>query len=288
MKITETSIRNILTRTSGFLETVASHSLQPYAGCSFGNSLCGAGCYVQHNRFITKGRAWGGFLDVRTNAAASYLANVNLARAQAEAAGIPFTIFMSSSTDPFLPQERRYGITKQVLDAMMDEPPDRLIVQTHSPLVAEYAGLLQSLSCRCSVQVNVSIETDRKSIPGLPPHSSPPRRRLDACRLLSQQGIETVVCVSPLLPIEHPREFFHQISQVAHAVVIDHFIGGDGSQNGFRTRQTLLVAAIEAVDPNAATLAYREQMVEIARHFLPGRVGVSIDGFAGRYLELHN
>jgi hypothetical protein len=67
--ITETTVKNILTRTSGYLRTVTSHSLQPYRGRTFGNSLCGVGCYVQHNGHVLQGRPWGGFLEVRTNAA---------------------------------------------------------------------------------------------------------------------------------------------------------------------------------------------------------------------------
>jgi hypothetical protein len=62
LTLTETTVRSILTRTSGYLTTVSSHSLQPYRGCTFGNALCGVGCYVQHNPWVTKGRSWGSFL----------------------------------------------------------------------------------------------------------------------------------------------------------------------------------------------------------------------------------
>src|SRR2546428_3636792 len=67
-----TTVKQILTRCSGFLLTVASHSLNPYQGCAIGNFLCGAGCYVRHNFYVTKGRPWGSFVDVRTNAAEVY------------------------------------------------------------------------------------------------------------------------------------------------------------------------------------------------------------------------
>jgi hypothetical protein len=40
-----------------------------------------------------------------------------------------------------------------------------------------------------------------------------------------------------------------------------------------------------AVDPESVTLDYRDRMVAVARRFLPGRVGVGSDGFAGRFLE---
>jgi hypothetical protein len=79
IQITETTIKKMLTRAEGFLRNnegaavVSSHSLHPYCGCTFGNSLCGVGCYVRSNINLTKGREWGGFLEVRTNAAQSYL-----------------------------------------------------------------------------------------------------------------------------------------------------------------------------------------------------------------------
>jgi DNA repair photolyase len=128
-----------------------------------------------------------------------------------------------------------------------------------------------------------SIESDRDSLPGLPPSASPVEKRLDACRQLRALGLFTVVTVAPLLPIEDPPRFFERIAAVADAVVIDHYIEGDGSKAGTRTLQTRLPEAIAAVDPEAATLAYRDRIVEIARRAMPGRVGVSATGFAGAY-----
>src|SRR5204863_9456355 len=112
------TVKNVLTRTTGFLREVTSHSLQPYRGCTFGNALCGVGCYVQHSRHITQGRRWGGFLEVRTNAAESYLANCDRERRWAERRNEAFSIFCSSATDPFVPQEFQYGVTRGILDAM--------------------------------------------------------------------------------------------------------------------------------------------------------------------------
>ena len=283
MTVTETTIGNILTRTTGYLRTVASHSLQPYRGCSYGNALCGVGCYVQHSRHILQGRPWGSFLEVRTNAADSYREHVDRERLWAARRGERFTIFCSSATDPFVPQEPRYGITAALLHAMCDHPPDRLILQTHSHLVATAADLLARLSSMCDVRVHVSIETDREHIPGLPPHASPIARRFDACRALKDRGLFTVVTVAPLLPIAEPDAFFQRISECADAVVLDHYIGGDGSPDGRRTEQTPLPAAMRAIDAASLTLEYRDRMADIVRRVLPGRVGLGADGFAGRY-----
>jgi DNA repair photolyase len=281
--VSETTVRNVLTRTSGYLKSVTSHSLQPYRGCTLGNSLCGVGCYVRHNGHVLRGREWGGFLEVRTNAAASYRENYERERRWAERNRGRFSVFLSSSTEPFLPQESRHGVTRSVLEAMCDLPPEELVLQTHSHTVADHVSLLQELASRCSLRVHVSIETDRESLPGLPPHASSVEKRFDACAKLQAGGLRTVVTVSPLLPIEDPERFFARISDTADAVVIDHFIEGDGSPDGSRTQRTQLPAAMEALHAGSTTLEYRDQIVAVARRRLPGRVGVNIGGFAGRY-----
>jgi DNA repair photolyase len=284
MEVLTTTIRNILTRTSGFLTTVASHSAQPYRGCSFGRSLCGVGCYVRHNHHLTRGRPWGEFLEVRANAGASYLENVAGERRWARRTRGSFAVFLSSSTEPFLAQEARLGATRGLLEAMLREPPDRLILQTHTHRVTDYLELHRELAARCELRVHISIETDRERLPGLPPHASPVARRFEAAALLKAAGIRTVITVSPLLPIADPEAFFARAARSADAVVIDHFIEGDGTPDGRRTLATPLPRAMAALDPGSVRLDYRDAMVEVARRHLPGRVGVNIDGFAGRYL----
>ncbi len=284
LALTTTRVKSILTRSSGYLKTVCSHSLQPYRGCSFGNSLCGVGCYVRHNPFVTRGAAWGSFLEVRENAAAAYSSRWDRERRWARANRGRFSVFMSSATDPFVPHERRYGITLAVLHAMIENPPDELIIQTHSHLVAGYGDILSALSRRCSLRVHISIESDRNRLPGLPPPASSVARRFGAAAALGEVGIDVVITVSPLLPIADPAAFFRRIDAAADAVVIDHFIGGDGSMDGARTRRTPLPVAMAAVDPACLELAYRDTIVARALAIMPGRVGVGIDGFAGRLL----
>ena len=169
VSITETTIKNVLTRTTGFLRTVTTHSLQPYRGCTFGQSLCGVGCYVRHNGHILRGRDWGSFLEVRTNAADSYRSNVERESHWARDRSGRFSVFCSSATDPFVPQERRYEVTQSGLRAMIELPPDLLILQTHSDHVCDVIDLLRELSARCELRVHVSIESDRDRLPGLPP-----------------------------------------------------------------------------------------------------------------------
>lgn len=285
MQLSQAHVRNCLTRTSGYLQTVSSHSLQPYRGCALGRSLCGVGCYVQHNRWITHGRAWGGFVEVRTNAAEAYRQHHRHERDWARGSRGRFGIFLSSSTEPFQPAEGKYRVTQKVLEAMVDLPPDFLILQTHSHRVIQYAELYERLRRVCDLRFHISIETDREEMEGLPPHASSVEKRIEACVALRAAGHRVVVTVSPLLPMAGPERFFARLSEVADAVVIDHFIEGDGTPDGGRTRKTPLPVVMEALDPRSVSIRYRDQIVRIAQRFFPGRVGISIDGFAGRMLE---
>jgi len=282
VQIESVRIRKVLTRATGYLLPVVSHSLQPYRGCSFGNALCGVGCYVRHNAMLLRGRPWGGFLEVRENAAESYLEQAGAERRWARGKRGSFSIFLSSATDPFVPQEARYGVTRAVLRAMRGDPPDELVVQTHSHRVADALDLLRELDAVTRLRVHVTVETDRERIPGLPPHATPIERRLEAAARIREAGIRTVVTVSPLLPIASPDTFFARIAEAADAVVIDHFIGGDGTPDGRRTLATPVPAAMARLDARSTMLGYRDAMVAVAARYLPGRVGVGSEGFAGR------
>ncbi len=239
---------------------------------------------MQHNHYLTRGAEWGAFLDVRRNAAALYRKQFEKERAWGRKSRDQFSIFLSSSTDPFLPQERKEGITRSVLEAMLDRPPDELIIQTHSDRVLDCAGLLEQLDRKCNLRIHISIEGDRERLPGLPPPACSIDRRMEAASLLKRRGISVVITVAPLHPLADPIAFFTRIASCSDAVVIDHFIEGDGSKNGSRTQRTELPTAMEVVDSTCTSLDYREQIVALARGILPGRVGVSMEGFAGRYL----
>ncbi len=282
MEINAIACRSILTRTTGYLKEVCSHSLNPYAGCGFGRSACGEACYVRFNTWITKGRRWGGFVDVKTNAAAVYAQTVGKEKKWAHARGVAFGVFLSSSTDPWQPVERRFRITRQLLGAFLENPPDTLILQTHSTSILDDVATIEALSRRCDLRVQVSLEGDRDRLPGLAAPPSSLEARMHLLEELSRRGLATVACLAPLYPLREPEAFFARLSRTGiRAVVIDHFIEGDGSVNGARTLRTPLPEAMANVNPLSVTLSYRDRVAGIAMRYLP--VGISAAGFAGRY-----
>ena len=282
MKITETKCSSILTRTSGYLKEVCSHSLNPYIGCGYGNSSCGESCYVRFNQWLNRGREWGEFVDVKVNADEVYRNTAQAERRWAVQQGMPFSIFFSSSTDPWQPIERKFRVTRRILDAMLEETPDELILQTHSSMIAEDVERIISISGKCNLRVHLSIEGDRDSLPGLPSPPCSVDERIRLVKEFSSRGITIVVCMSPLYPLLDPDSFFFRLAESgASAVVIDHFIEGDGTQDGSRTRRTRLPLAIKSIDERALKLSYRTKIASTAMNYLP--VGISSSGFAGVY-----
>ncbi len=282
MEITEVQCQSILTRVGGYLKPVCSHSLNPYVGCGFGQSACGVGCYVRHNAWLTKGREWGSFVEVKTNAPEIYLKTCKAEQRWTHRRHQPFAIFFSSSTEPWQPAERQYRVTRRLLEAMRTHPPDELILQTHATAMQEDLPLVAALSSQCRLRVHVSIEGDIERLPGLPPPPATVQKRIELLRRLSESGIFAVACLSPLYPMQQPAAFFEQLAQAgASAVVIDHFIGGDGTAEGSRTWKTDLPRSMEAVDAESTRLEYRDRIAAIARNYLP--VGLSAAGFAGHY-----
>lgn len=281
MDVTEVECRSILTRAGGYLRNVCSHSLNPYMGCGFGRSACGVGCYVRHNTWITKGRDWGSFVDVKINAPDTYFKTYATEKRWAQRRG-PFTLFFSSSTEPWQPLEKQYRITRTLLEAMRMQPPDELILQTHSTAILDDLSQIAELSRHCRLRVHVSIEGDSERLPGMPPPPATVTGRIEVLRRLNVAGVFAVACLSPLYPMQQPETFFQTLAQAgADAVVIDHFIEGDGTPEGSRTWKTPLPDSMRAVDSASTRLEYRDRIAAIARHYLP--VGISAAGFAGKY-----
>jgi DNA repair photolyase len=283
MHVASAPARSILTPTGGFLLGFT-HTLNPYRGCSFGGALCGVYCYASETRYgKDRGEPWGGYLFAKSDAAALYRAEA----AKLRAAGAPLRIFMASVTDPYVPQEARLGLTRSILEAMALAPPDLLVLQTHTPGPLRDIDLLRRIAEHGRVVVQLTVETDRDRLPGLPPHATPLARRIEALGALRAAGLPTVAVVSPLLPLADEARFAAVLGERADAVILDHYLLGDGSPGGVRTqrrrahaKRTLPQVLVEEGLGEWATLERFWRVVEVFRLVIGSeRVGVSQDGF---------
>ncbi|TKD72569.1 SPL family radical SAM protein [Pseudalkalibacillus hwajinpoensis] len=216
--------RSILTKASGFLHGY-SHTLNPYAGCAFGCSYC----YVRRMPIaLFREEDWGEWVDIKENAVNLVKKEIPKARKKGKV-----SIFMSSSTDPYQPVENKTGLTRGLLEAMAEEPPDFLFLQTRSPLVSRDINLLKKLGSR--IMVSMTVETDLDSVRKIFAPSAPPiAARLKALKELSMEGIPVQAAIAPLLPCSD--EFPNKLSEVTNRITLDDFFMGDGS-GGKRTEQ---------------------------------------------------
>ena len=236
---------SILTPTGGFLAAGYTHTINVYQGCAFAGSLCGLYCYAQHNQWITKGRAWGLYGAKRRVGEAYRRDHDRIKRPRRGGPG-PLRIYMSSSTDPYIPQEKSLRLTRTLLEEMIERTPDVLVIQSHHTLVERDLDLIADLSARCVLWLSLTVETDMDRVPGFSPHASPPAHRLAVLEAFRARGIPTQATLSPLLPLADPPAFARALDAACDRVILDHYLIGDGSPGGWRTRKTGFPARLAA------------------------------------------
>jgi DNA repair photolyase len=273
--------KSILSPSRGFLGPGFTHTLNPYSGCAYAKTVCGLFCYAQHDVNITKHRPWR-LYGAKKNAASAYRVDYDRLKRPRRGGPKPLKIYMSSVTDPYVPQEQSEGITRSVLLEMLERPPDVLVIQTHATLVERDIEIIETLSNRCRLWVSVTVETDMDELPpGFPRHASLPSRRLETLGLFRRRGILTQATISPLLPFVDAIGFARRLDLACDRVILDHYLIGDGSKNGLRTKRTgfgeLLLAAGYGEWTRLEKLwEVRDVMIEVLG---PDRVLVSCAGF---------
>jgi DNA repair photolyase len=260
--------RSILTRTSGYLAGYT-HSLQPYVGCEFSCVYC----YV---REMTVQRAnpyrlpWSEWISPKLNAAEL------LRHAAGRGALADARIFCSSTTDPYVPLERRLALTRACLEVFAKTPPRLLVVQTRSPLIERDAELLAMIpGSWASVTVTTLDESTRRL---LEPDSPSSARRLATLEALRRAGVRVQAAVSPLLPGD-VRALAEALEPRVDRVVVDDFFSGDGAAG--RRSSEALRRLREAGHGEWAEPGRAEAALETFREVLGAeRVGFSREGFA--------
>ncbi|SHM74775.1 SPL family radical SAM protein [Gracilibacillus kekensis] len=227
-ELKETNAKKILTEAKGYLDVGFTHSLNPYSGCGFSCLYC----YVREmpiQRF--KDIPWGEWVDIKTNAADNYINEIQKLRKKSKTVNI----FMSSATDPYQPIERKAEITRGLLEAMIEYPPDFLQIQTRGPLIKRDLDLLIQLNKKCKLLISMTIETDREDIKRIfAPYAPGIKLRLKVMNELHDSGLETQASISPVLPFtpEFPKVLRGKVDHIW----IDTLSIGDGSM-GKRSEQ---------------------------------------------------
>jgi DNA repair photolyase len=127
------------------------------------------------------------------------------------------TIVIGTATDPFQPAERRFRVTRGILEALAEHPRLSICIITKSPLVTRDIDVLTRIKRISSLSVHISLITvDRELARRLEPRAPTPEARLRAIARLRASGIETGVNVMPVLPAITDR--VEQLESVVQSV----------------------------------------------------------------------
>jgi DNA repair photolyase len=186
-----------------------SSSINPYRGCEHGCIYCYARpshAYLE----LSPGLDFETKLFAKTNAA-------DLLRAALSKRGyVPSPIALGANTDCYQPIERKYRITRQILEVLAEcEHPVTMV--TKSALVERDLDLLAPMAEKNLVRVFVSIGTlDRDLARRLEPRAATPERRLGILQALSEKNVPCGVMVAALIPALNDRTM-EQVLEAAAA-----------------------------------------------------------------------
>ena len=111
------------------------------------------------------------------------------------------TIVIGTATDPFQPAERRFRITRSILEVLAEHPGLSICIITKSPLITRDIDVLKRIRRHSQLSIHLSlISLDRELARRLEPRAPTPEARLRALARLRSNDIETGINVMPVLP----------------------------------------------------------------------------------------
>ncbi len=198
LKIKEIQCKSALSE-CGF--SAGSFCINPYVGCGHACQYC----YARFmKRFVGHNEPWGSFVDVKINIADVLEKQIKSPKYRNK------LIYIGTVTDPYQPLERKYKLTRKILEALV-KYQNPIEILTKSNLVLRDINLLKKFknlevhphtkTLFCGVGVNFTINTlDEKWRKLVEPYSSTIKERLDAAKKLSEEGIKTVAMMGPYWP----------------------------------------------------------------------------------------
>jgi DNA repair photolyase len=207
-------------------------SLNPYTGCAFGCTYC----YARYAHRYVMERAsdarrmedplaekyekmppWLAFernIFVKTNAPQLLARALRQGSDKHQQLINGTALLIGSATDPYQPAERRFRVTRGVLEVLATHPGLNIVIITKSPLITRDIDLLTRISRHSDLSVHISLITlDRELARRLEPRSPTPESRVRAA------GIEVGVNCMPVLPgiTDKPADLDALVKRVAEA-----------------------------------------------------------------------
>ena len=195
-------------------------TINPYRGCEFGCKYCYAR-YTHEFMEMREGAEFEQKIYIKQHAAELLRQELRQVR-QGE------SIAIGAATDPYQPAERRYEVTRGILEEFARHAGFNLGIITKSNSILRDIDVLQAVARQNRLSVNVTITTlDVELARILEPRAPRPDLRLEAIRKLSEAGLRVGMSGSPVLPgiTDSPKDIEALVRAAAEAGVHHIFAG---------------------------------------------------------------
>jgi DNA repair photolyase len=187
-------------------------TINPYRGCEFACKYCYAR-YTHEFMEMRDGVDFEQKIYVKQHAA-------NLLRQELRRVKPGEEIAIGTATDPYQPAERRFEVTRAILEELARHQGLEIGLITKGTLILRDLELLKDVGRNNRLFVNLTITTLNADLARiLEPRAPRPDLRMDAVRKLNQEGIATGVSCSPVIPgiTDAPRDLEAVVRATAEA-----------------------------------------------------------------------
>ena len=203
--------RSLLNRVVSNRNLPFTWAINPYRGCEFACKYCYA--RYTHEFMEMSDEDFEHKIFVKQHAA-------NLLRQELRKVKNGESIAIGTATDPYQPAERRYEITRAILEEFAHHRGYEIGIVTKSNLIVRDVELLREIGRLNRMFVNLTITTvDANLARKLEPRAPRPGLRLDAVRQLNLAGVAAGIICAPVLPgiTDPPRELEALVAAAAQA-----------------------------------------------------------------------
>jgi DNA repair photolyase len=194
-------------------------TINPYRGCEIGCKYCYA-------RYTHEFMELSGARDFERMIYAKQFVRSTLA-AELRKTPRAEAIAIGTATDPYQPAERRFGLTREILEVFAGEKGRRLSVTTKSDLVLRDIDLFKTISRANVFSVNITVTTTDEDLARLlEPRAPRSDLRLAAVKALAEAGIVAGVFPNPIMPLLTDTEESLDALAAAAARAGASFMGG--------------------------------------------------------------
>jgi DNA repair photolyase len=208
-------VRSLLNRCVSKREMPFTWTINPYRGCEFACKYCYAR-YTHEFMEMRDGIEFEQKIYVKQHAA-------ELLRQELRKVKPREPIALGTATDPYQPIERKFEITRAILQEFARHSGFELGIVSKSAMIVRDIDVLQMISRRNHISVNFTITTTDADLARiLEPRAPRPDLRLDALRQLREAGIRAGVICAPVLPgiTDSPKQLESVVRAAAEAKAV--------------------------------------------------------------------